>query len=183
MEPPMTMRVWFIGPLLASCLGLGFPRDGQADGCCHWAGIYPTVVTPLCNHSGIDIQSLEHQIRHELNGGVHGLLVLGTIGEGQYTSLEERGQVICTAVRMACQAHVIVGIHTCGPNCARTQIYQARDLGAAGVLVKYIGRPRASGAEVLGFFSDLCQDNALPIFYYHYPSQTGLKLSPRDIAD
>jgi 4-hydroxy-tetrahydrodipicolinate synthase len=183
MEPAMTPRFWFIGPLLASCLSLGFLTDVRADGCCHWAGIYPTVVTPLCDHSGIDVQSLEHQIRHELGGGVHGLLVLGTIGEGQYTSMEERAQVISTAVHMAGPAPVIVGIHTCDPACARTQLYQARELGAAAALVKYIGRPHASAAEVLGFFSELCQDNVLPIFYYHYPSQTGLKLAPRDIAD
>jgi 4-hydroxy-tetrahydrodipicolinate synthase len=177
------MRAWLIGSLLASCLGLGFSTDVRANGCCHWAGIYPTVVTPLCDHSGIDIQSLEHQIRHELNGGVHGLLLLGTIGEGQYTSLEERAQVISTAVHMAGPAPVIVGIHTCDLNCARTLLYQARDLGAAAVLIKYIGRPHASAAEVLGFFSDLSHENVLPIFYYHYPSQTGLKLSPQDIAD
>jgi dihydrodipicolinate synthase/N-acetylneuraminate lyase len=179
----MTVRGRIIVPLLAFCLCLGFRADAQADGCCHWAGIYPTVVTPWCDHSGIDVGSLEHQIRHELGGGVHGLLVLGTIGEGQYASLEERAQVISTAVHMAGAAPVIVGIHTCDLNCARTQLCQARDLGAAAVLVKYVGRPRASAPEVLGFFSDLSQDNVLPIFYYHYPSQTGLKLAPRDIAD
>jgi 4-hydroxy-tetrahydrodipicolinate synthase len=148
-----------------------------------WAGIYPTVLTPLHCHGGVDTESLERQLHFELQGGVHGLLLLGTIGEGQYVTVEERAQVIVTAVRVAGpHIRVVVGIHTCDPDSARSQLLQARDLGAAAVLVKYIGNPRASAAEVLGFFAALDELHALPIFYYHYPSQTGLKLSPEAVA-
>jgi dihydrodipicolinate synthase/N-acetylneuraminate lyase len=111
-------------------------------------------------------------------------LLLGTIGEGQYASMEEREQAIGTAVRVA-GAHVpvVVGIHTCDLDTARSQLLQARTLGAAAVLVKFIGNPKASPAEVLGFYTALDDLQALPIFYYHYPSQTGLKLSPEAIAN
>src|SRR6516165_2003631 len=63
-------------------------------------GVFPTVLTPY-DCSGLDLASLERQIEHELHGGVNGLLVLGTLGEGQYLSMEERAQVISTAVRVA----------------------------------------------------------------------------------
>lgn len=150
---------------------------------CAWAGIYPTVLAPFCDHGGIDVASLERQLHYELSGGVHGLLVLGTIGEGQYASWEERAQMIATAVRVAEPAvPVVVGIHTCNLDVARAQLMQAKELGAAAVLVKYIGRPGAPAPYVLGFMSALSEMHELPIFYYHYPSQTGLKLTPAEVA-
>jgi 4-hydroxy-tetrahydrodipicolinate synthase len=132
----------------------------------------------------VDVKSLESQLQFELHGGVHGLLLLGTIGEGQYVTMEERAQVISTAVRVVhgC-VPIVVGIHCCEVETARQQLFQAKALGASAVLVKYIDHPGAPGSEVLGFVSALAELNALPIFYYHYPSATGLKLSPPEIAD
>jgi dihydrodipicolinate synthase/N-acetylneuraminate lyase len=130
----------------------------------------------------VDVASLEAQIRYELHGGVHGLLVLGTIGEGQYVSDCERAEVIVTAVRVACGVPVVVGIHTCNLEVARQQMSQAKELGAAAVLVKYVGKPKATPGEVLSFYLTLSDCRLLPILYYHYPSQTGLKLSAQDIG-
>jgi 4-hydroxy-tetrahydrodipicolinate synthase len=141
------------------------------------------VLTPLCAGGGVDVASLEAQLHYELRGGAHGLLVLGTIGEGQYVTPEERAVVIATAVRVA-QGHVpvVVGIHTCDLDVAQTQLLEARDLGASAALVKYVGRPNASASQVLGFYAALGELQALPILYYHYPSQTRLKLAPEDLA-
>jgi 4-hydroxy-tetrahydrodipicolinate synthase len=110
-------------------------------------------------------------------------LVLGTIGEGEYTTFDERAEMIATAVRVAGPAiPVLVGIHTCNLDTAATQLIQAKELGAAAVLVKFIGKPHACPAEVIGFYSALSQMNLLPIFYYHYPSETKLHLSPQEVA-
>jgi 4-hydroxy-tetrahydrodipicolinate synthase len=159
---------------------------GSGTDCCSctpWAGIYPTVVMPFCHDGQIDAPSLERQIHFHVRGGVRGVLVLGTIGEGEYATLEERAQVIATAVRAAGPSvPVVVGIHTYKLDCAAIQVHQAKELGAAAVLVKFIGKPQASVAEVLGFYSALCDLSPLPIFYYHYPSETKLHLSAQDVA-
>lgn len=148
---------------------------------CPWCGIFPTVVTPFCGQ-GVDIAALEGQIHYQLQGGCRGVLVLGTIGEGQYVDAQERTETIRTAVHAAGGAPVIVGIHTCDLNIAQSEMLQARELGAAAVLVKYLGNPGASAGEVLAFYTALADMHALPILYYHYPAQTGLHLSPEAIA-
>lgn len=177
---------FFSGLLVMSGIALLPARLGAAGhgSCaCPWAGIYPTVVTPFCCGGGVDVASLEKQIHYQLTGGVNGLLVLGTIGEGQYATMDERAQVITTAVHATCgHVPVVVGIHTCDLAFALAQMEQARDLGAAAVLVKYVGNPQASCGIVLGFFACLCDAHLLPIFYYHYPSQTGLQLASQEIA-
>ena len=150
---------------------------------CPWAGVYPTVVVPFCDQGGVDTAALEKQLRYQLDGGVHGLLVLGTLGEGMYVSPGERAQVIVTTARVAGRAvPIVVGIHTCNVESALAQMLQARDLGASAVLVKYLGNPHASAGEVLGFYASLSDAGILPIFYYHYPDQTGLELCPQDVA-
>jgi 4-hydroxy-tetrahydrodipicolinate synthase len=183
---------WWVGVILFSVASSFAGQPGWIErlaaappsGCANpWAGIYPTVVTPFCKGGGVEVASLERQLRHQLRGGVRGLLVLGTTGEGQYTTWEEREQVIATAVRVAGpEVPVVAGIHTSRLEEARAQLLQAHALGAAAALVKYVGNPRASAGEVLGFYAALSEMHVLPIFYYHYPRQTGLHLSPDDIA-
>jgi dihydrodipicolinate synthase/N-acetylneuraminate lyase len=51
-------------------------------------GIIPPMVTPLKDRDTLDVPGLERLIRHVLAGGVHGLFLLGTTGEG--TSLSHR---------------------------------------------------------------------------------------------
>jgi 4-hydroxy-tetrahydrodipicolinate synthase len=169
--------------LLAATALAGKPCKSPGD-CCHpWAGIYPTVLTPWNCDCTVDEASLEAQLRYEIAGGVQGVLVLGSLGEGERASPSARAQVLAVTARtvVGCVPFV-VGIHTCDVECAKSQLLEAKAAGAAAVLVKYKGDPNACGGTVLAFFQVLSDLNALPILYYHYPSDTGLKLAPADIA-
>jgi dihydrodipicolinate synthase/N-acetylneuraminate lyase len=159
-------------------------KPGGSCGCCQpWAGVYPTVLTPWNCDCTVDEASLEAQLRYELAGCVHGVLVLGSLGEGECASPEARAQVLAVTARTVngCVPFV-VGIHTCDIECAKLQMMQAKEAGAAAVLVKYKGCPNASGCQVLAFYQALSDCGGLPILYYHYPSDTHLKLSPAEVA-
>ncbi len=149
-----------------------------------WAGIYPTVLTPwCCNGCGVDTEALTKEIRYQLVGGVHGLLVLGTLGEGMYANDSERAQVITTAVSLTRgKLPVIVGIHTGDAGCAMEKLQQAKALGAQAVLVKYTGPACTPFCEVLGFYESLSRSGLLPIFYYHIPGSVERKLTPQEVV-
>jgi len=148
-----------------------------------WAGIYPTVLTPwLCGGCGVDIQALDQEIRYQLFGGVNGLLVLGTLGEGMYANDSERTQVISTAVATTKgKVPVIVGIHSGDAQCALQQLHQAKALGASAVLVKFTGPAHTPFCEVLGYYEALSSAGELPIFYYHIPGSVDRKLKPCEV--
>ena len=59
-------------------------------------GIIPPVVTPLTDINNIDLNGLEKLIEHLLAGGVHGLFMLGTIGESTSLSLNLRKELLRT---------------------------------------------------------------------------------------
>ena len=64
------------------------------------SGIIPPLVTPLKDNETLDIESLEHLIEHLIEGGVHGLFVLGTTGEEQSLSYDVRKQMIKESCRI-----------------------------------------------------------------------------------
>lgn len=57
-------------------------------------GIIPPVVTPLKNSNSLDVKGLEKLIEHLLEGGVHGLFILGTTGEATSLTYELRKDLI-----------------------------------------------------------------------------------------
>ena len=77
-------------------------------------GVVPPLVTPLSGRDEIDLPALERIIEHVLGGGVHGLFLLGTTGEGpslspaaQRTLVSEATQLVFTspvAGRASCQS-------------------------------------------------------------------------------
>ncbi|MCS7014989.1 MAG: dihydrodipicolinate synthase family protein [Gemmatales bacterium] len=148
-----------------------------------WHGIYPTVLTPWRCDGRVDEDALRCQIEYQLRGGVHGVLVLGTLGEGDYATFEERASVIRTAVATVRQrVPVVVGLHTADIRDALHKAEQARTLGADALLVKYLGDPCPDAERVHQFYQQLSRADTLPIFYYHFPGQTGLYLSPLELA-
>jgi dihydrodipicolinate synthase/N-acetylneuraminate lyase len=74
-------------------------------------GIVPPLATPLVDRDTLDVGGLERLIEHVLAGGVHGLFVLGTTGEGPMLSPAVRRAVIERTLRqVGARAPVLVGI-------------------------------------------------------------------------
>jgi 4-hydroxy-tetrahydrodipicolinate synthase len=150
---------------------------------CWPAGIYPTVLTPwCCTGWGVDKPALTAQIQYQLDGGVHGLLLLGSLGEGQYATMAERVDVITTAVATTGgRVPIVVGIHSSSIKLGLDQLRQAKVLGAQAVLVKYTGPRNAPFCDVLMFFQALAGAGELPVFYYHYPDGVDRPLTRAEV--
>ena len=74
-------------------------------------GIIPPMITPLRDRDVLDRAGLERLIEHILAGGVHGLFVLGTTGEGPSLSYRLRQEVIEeTCEQVNGRVPVLVGI-------------------------------------------------------------------------
>ena len=57
-------------------------------------GIIPPMVTPLSDRDTLDLAGLERLVEHIVAGGVHGLFILGTTGEGPSLSYRMRCELI-----------------------------------------------------------------------------------------
>ena len=79
-------------------------------------GIVPPVITPLNSDGSIDINGLEKLINHLISGGVHGLFILGTTGEGPALGIRRQKDMIRETVRInAGRLPILVGISNAAP--------------------------------------------------------------------
>ncbi|HOG30425.1 MAG TPA: dihydrodipicolinate synthase family protein, partial [Vicinamibacterales bacterium] len=62
-------------------------------------GIVPPLVTPLRDRDALDEPGLERLIEHVLGGGVSGLFILGTTGEGPSLSYRLRRELVARTCR------------------------------------------------------------------------------------
>src|ERR1044071_1555970 len=74
-------------------------------------GVIPPFPTPLLESDVLDVAGLERLIEHVINGGVTGLFILGTTGEGPSLSYRLRRELIERTCRLVSgRLPVLVGI-------------------------------------------------------------------------
>ena len=136
-------------------------------------GIIPPMVTPLRGRDELDVAGLERLLEHILAGGVNGLFILGTTGEGPSLSYRLRRELVervCRQVKN--RVPVLVGITDTAfiesVNLAR----HSAEAGASAVVVAppyYLpeGQP-----ELCEYLDHLVAELSLPLFIYNMPALT-----------
>ena len=59
-----------------------------------WHGVYPAVPTQFKEDFSLDVSATREHVEALLESGIHGLVMLGTIGENCSLSLEEKVEVL-----------------------------------------------------------------------------------------
>ena len=147
-------------------------------------GIIPAVVVPFAEDDSIDVDALRANVTHLIDGGVHGLVVNGTMGEASALSDDERGLVIDTVLGVAeGRLPVTVGVSSASTAASRRYAEQARVAGAHGVMclppVLYRGTPQ----ELAAHFAAVAVASGLPVMAYNNPEASGQDLTPETIAE
>ena len=134
------------------------------------SGIIPPIVTPLSGAGALDVAGLEKLIEYVLAGGVHGIFVLGTTGEGPSLSYDLRCQMIRrTCKQVAGRVPVLVGVAHPSSTDLLSIAHEAADSGA-DVLV--LGPPYyfpLSQQELLGYLRRIIPELGLPVLLYNMP--------------
>ena len=98
-------------------------------------GIIPPMVTPLVDDHKLDQNGLERLVEHLIGGGVHGVFILGTTGEGTslpYTLRKEMVTRTCKLVRG--RIPVMVCITDSSPNESISLAHTASQSGASALV-------------------------------------------------
>src|SRR5262245_26840129 len=100
------------------------------------SGIIPPLATPLRDVDQLDHAGLERLIEYVLAGGVHGLFILGTTGEGPSLSYRLR----CELIELACEqvnhrVPILVGITDTSAVESINLAERAADAGADAVVL------------------------------------------------
>ncbi|WP_211455252.1 dihydrodipicolinate synthase family protein [Collimonas antrihumi] len=147
-------------------------------------GIIPPVVTPLTHDYKVDKPSLRRVIKHLLDGGVHGLFLLGSTSEVVFLNAQQRADVMEVAVEEAGgRVPLVAGV--IDPTTDRTIAYarQAKELGVDGLVVTSQFYTRTSQAETIDHFAYVKDAVDLPIIAYDIPVCVQLKLTRETLRE
>ena len=137
----------------------------------NFKGVVPPLVTLLTPDEEIDQQGTRKLIEHVISGGVHGIFLLGTTGEGMRITDKESQKAMQTAIEQADgRATVLVNCSDFGTRRALERIRVAERLGAdaAVVTISYY-LPGFSQKEIAKHYKQLAAESRMPLFIYNLP--------------
>ena len=137
-------------------------------------GVYTALVTPFAGDGSIDWKALRRLVDFQIDGGVAGLVPVGTTGESPTLEGGECREVIRVVVEQARgRVPVIAGA---GSNCTSEAIHYAKDAKEAGALATlqvtpYYNKPTTDG--LLQHFRAVADAVDLPLVVYNIAGRTG----------
>jgi len=146
------------------------------------AGVVPITVTPFDERGRVDEDAIAGLVEFEARCGVHGLNVLGIMGEAHKLTEPERRRVAELFVKNAAgRLPVVVGTSHGGTGVVVELSQAAESAGAAAVMVAPPNGLRGDGA-ILAHYREVAAAIAIPIVVQDEPVTTGVVMSPELLA-
>lgn len=145
-------------------------------------GIIPPLVTPLRALDELDAGALERLIEHALAGGVHGLFILGSTGEGPSLSYRLRRELIERTCRQVNRrVPVLVGVSDTAFVESLTVARWAAEADADAVVAAPPYYLAGEQADLRRYFDRLASESPLPLVLYNMPSLTKVSIAPETV--
>jgi 4-hydroxy-tetrahydrodipicolinate synthase len=145
-------------------------------------GVYPAMVTPLTPDEQVDKAAYRRVVRYCLDGGVHGVVVLGTTGEfPAMTDTMRQGAIETALDEVKGCVPVLIG---CGDTSTAKTIVQVKAAAATkadGVLVALPYYYPLDQAAVARHFLAVAEASSLPVVVYNFPQMTKIAIAPDTI--
>ena len=146
-------------------------------------GLIPPMVTPLDAKRRLDKKGTRNMVHHLLKGGVDGIFLLGTTGEGPHLSYavrEELVKTVCGLVKG--RVPVLVGITETDLDDAVAFAAKCKAHGAAAVVAAPPYYFKLTQAECAAWFTVMADRLPLPLIVYDMPAHTDTIIEPATIA-
>ncbi|HUR44647.1 MAG TPA: dihydrodipicolinate synthase family protein [Candidatus Saccharimonadales bacterium] len=150
----------------------------------YWKGVFPAVTTQLKKDQSLDLNGTAAHVQVLIDSGVTGLIMLGSLGENQALTPEEKRQVVEATVKVGFgRLPVLTGVAESSTAVACEYVRDCEKLGVDGFMLMpamlYKGDPR----ETLAHFRAVAKATALPIMIYNNPLSYANDITPEMFAE
>lgn len=142
-------------------------------------GVYPIAPTPFTDHGEIDWASVDLMIDFYLRARVHGLTLLGLMGEAQKLSESESAELVRYALRrVGGRIPVIIGVSNPGTSNLVALSRIAMEAGACGVMIAPLTGLKTE-AQIGSYFGQVIAALGpdVPVCYQDYPQSSQANIS------
>ena len=149
-----------------------------------WQGVYPAVPTQFNEDFSLDIKGTQKHVEALLSEGIHGLVMLGTIGENCSLSLDEKIQVLkATDEVNKGSVPLLNGIAEYTTAGACETAVAAAKVGVDGFMVMPAMVYNSDRRETVNHFKTVASATDLPIMCYNNPPVYKVDITPEMFED
>ena len=135
-----------------------------------WKGIYPALTTKFTNDDQLDIPAFLHNIEFQIESGVHGCVIGGSLGEASTLTQNEKVELLIAAVgHINDRIPVIMNIAEQSTTDAVSAAQNAQVNGADGLMMLPPMRYPSDSRETVEFYKAVATSCDLPIMTYNNP--------------
>ena len=150
----------------------------------NWRGVFPAVTTQFHKDESLNIAGTLHHIDILLAAGVHGLIMLGTVGENCSLTADEKREVLRAAVEhVGGRVPVLSGVAEYTTVLACGYARSAQDMGADGLMVLPAMVYKSDTRETMQHFRSVARASDLPIMVYNNPVAYHVDIPPAAFAE
>ena len=136
----------------------------------NWKGIYPALTTKFTDDHQLDIDAYLHNIDVQLESGIHGCVIGGSLGEASTLSQKEKVALLsATVAHVRGKLPIIMNIAEQSTAKAITAAQNAEENGANGLMMLPPMRYVSDDRETLEFYKAVATSCGLPIMTYNNP--------------
>ncbi|HMK38701.1 MAG TPA: dihydrodipicolinate synthase family protein [Bacteroidota bacterium] len=149
----------------------------------HWAGVYSALTTKFDDGGNLDLPAMEAHIGRQIAAGVHGIIVLGSLGENGALSASEKQEVV-RASAAACRGKVplVACVAETSTSSACEFVKKAMKGGAEGFMLlppmQYVSDER----ETETYLRTVASASERPVMLYNNPVSYRVDITPAMFA-
>jgi 1-pyrroline-4-hydroxy-2-carboxylate deaminase len=149
-----------------------------------WKGVFPAITTQMHKDGSLDLEATARHADALIQSGVTGLIFLGSLGENQMLTADEKRDVMCTMVEaVSGRVPVLSGV---AETSTAEAVRYARDCESAGadgfMLMPAMIYKTPDPAETIAHFRTVARATGLPIMIYNNPVSYGNDITPEMFA-
>jgi 4-hydroxy-tetrahydrodipicolinate synthase len=154
-----------------------------AASACPWSGVFPAVTTQFDAAGEVDIAATQAVQVALVRDGVHGLVLLGTVGENNSLSAEEKRAVLAAAVKVVGgKVPLVAGVSEYTTAGAAAYARDAERIGVSGLMVLPAMVYVPTAAELEQHFRVVAQATTLPVMLYNNPPAYRVNIELESLA-
>jgi 4-hydroxy-tetrahydrodipicolinate synthase len=138
-------------------------------------GVFNITPTPFHPDGQLDVASVRTLTEFTIARGVHGMTILGVLGEADKLTERERDEVITATIEAAAgRIPICVGTTHAGTDGCVAFSRRAEALGAKAVMVAPPRLARATDAALLRHYTTVADAIAIPVVVQDHPTSSGV---------
>ena len=149
-----------------------------------WRGVFPAAITHFHSDQSLDLPSTLKHLDVMINAGVHGMIMLGTVGENCSLEYAEKLQVLRAAVEgIGKRVPLLTGVAECSTALACRFAADAKKIGVDGLMALPAMVYKSDPRETMTHFRAVAQATDLPIMVYNNPVSYSVDITPEMFAE